>query len=393
MAIEIPFACETPASMRFGYKMKDGGFQMEFSYDWHKIAQEKDIEYIFPLYHPNLILKMWHEEHRLGNVFDKKKIRQVCESTSHGKKLRPEKKEAIIRVAIFLSRHINKKLLGVGFSIREMALLLDMTPQRVSKAIEWLSQQNFISLQLCKRGSLVLGSYIRIEPLFWSSFTQDICKDELEEIFNGQPKGIEDYYRKQLLLVESSLRQLIKVTRDVSCDDETKEYAYHSLEGESIQRIRVKAPLRLPFIREGIKAIPPVGTVVQTLDKDKVGILVSRDEIIYFDNQLIKVSVDVFAKLQRVYSQRHLYVTCIGGVAYGLEYVAARANQLYNEAKDVNEFGKDSDFVVYCLWQRRNVSMVMRNGEQLDRMLSEQLWIEEWRAWDITRKCIGSDDE
>lgn len=384
MAIEIPFACETHASVLFGCKRKGSRFRIELSNDWHEIAQKKDIEYIFPLYHPNLILRMWHEVHRLGNVFDKTKIRQVCESTSHGKALRPEKKEAIIRVAIFLSQHINKKLLGVGFSIREMALLLDMTPQRVSKAIEWLSQQNFICLQLCKRGRLVLGSYIRIEPLFWSSFTQDICKDELVEIFNGQPKGIEDYYFKQLLLVESSLRHLIKITRDIQCDNETKEHAYHSLEGGTIQQVRVKPLYFLDISKQIINVMPPVGTVVQTIDKKKVGILVSRDEIIYFDNQLIKVSVDEFAKSQGAYSQHHLFVTCIGGRAYGLEYIAARANQLYREAKEVEEFRKGEDFVVYCVWQRRNVLMPIRRVRQLDRMLSEQLWIEEWCAWDIT---------
>lgn len=162
-----------------------------------------------------------------------------CKDEKTHKLLRYEKREALIALAVFLAEYCNRPLLGVCYTVNELAVCLKMSTRRVSDSIKALNQMGLVTLETRKKGSISLGSVVLLEKAFFKEFVEECDTDEAIEALRktniNQKTGEAcipytlDAYFKQLSEIETVKQQLIQLVRDSETHDRIKTIAYRLL--------------------------------------------------------------------------------------------------------------------------------------------------------------------
>ena len=160
------------------------------------------------------------------------------------KAYRAEKREALITIAIFLSRKIKREILGVVLTINQLSSLLGMSTRRVSETLAELNRLNLATLITQKYNGLSLPGIILIKPDFFLTFydefhegNKDKMLIEIENIkktrIDSKTKDliaryenpIEEYFSYLSYMAELK-NKLLNILRAKGTHDKVKEHIY-----------------------------------------------------------------------------------------------------------------------------------------------------------------------
>ena len=169
---------------------------------------------------------------------------QKIVSYFENKAYRAERKEALITVTIFLSRHIKCELLGVSLTINQIASVLGMSIRRVSDTLVELASLSLIERISSKYKGLSLPGVILIKHDFFLEFydgfrnedkddmiveIEDIKKTRIDSKTNTPVVRYEnpvEAYFSHLNYMAQLKNNLLDILRAKNTDDRVKEHIY-----------------------------------------------------------------------------------------------------------------------------------------------------------------------
>lgn len=160
------------------------------------------------------------------------------------KEYRAEKREALITIAIFLSRKIKQEILGVVLTINQLSSLLGMSTRRVSETLAELNRLNLATLITQKYNGLSLPGLILIKPDFFLTFYDEFHegnKDQMlieienikktridsktKDLIARYENPIEEYFSYLSYMAELK-NELFNILRAKGTHDKVKEHIY-----------------------------------------------------------------------------------------------------------------------------------------------------------------------